>query len=201
MKGDLEALGDYDATQVVNRLALPVGSNGEVLTADSTADAGLSWQVPGAAAMPAGTIVMYGAANGVPAGWLECNGQAVSRTTYLDLFNFLSTAWGSGDGSTTFNLPDLRGRCPIGAGTGVSLTPRTFASLGGSEGHALTVAELPAHDHTMPGRDNATSFASNRPGYAAGGSINDTRTTGSAGSGAEHSSMQPYAAIRFIVKT
>ena len=57
---------------------------------------------------PTGSIIMYGAAT-APTGWLECDGSAVSRTTYADLFAVIGTTFGEGDGSTTFNLPDLRG--------------------------------------------------------------------------------------------
>lgn len=95
--------------------------------------------------VPQGTIVMWGAAT--PSGWLECDGSAVSRTTYADLFAVLGTTWGAGDGSTTFNLPDMRGRAPIGAGTGAGLTARALAATTGGETTTLAVGNMPAHDH------------------------------------------------------
>lgn len=71
---------------------------------------------------PIGSIMPYGGA-AIPTGWLLCNGQAVSRTTYADLFAVIGTAYGVGDGSTTFNIPDLREAVPKGAGlTGLSNT-------------------------------------------------------------------------------
>lgn len=70
---------------------------------------------------PAGLVVPFAGAT-IPSGWLDCDGAAVSRTTYKKLFDALGTTWGGGDGSTTFNLPDLRGRCILGVGTGSGLT-------------------------------------------------------------------------------
>jgi microcystin-dependent protein len=86
------------------------------------------------------------AAASAPTGWLLCDGSAVSRTTYAGLFAILSTTYGVGDGSTTFNLPDLRGRFPVGKNAG------TFSALGGTGGeetHTLTVPEMPAHTHPL----------------------------------------------------
>lgn len=65
---------------------------------------------------PIGKIVMY-AGNSAPRGWLLCQGQAVSRTTYAKLYSVIGTTYGTGDGSTTFNVPDMRGRVPTGVGT------------------------------------------------------------------------------------
>ena len=70
-----------------------------------------------AVAMPTGAIIPYGGSS-APAGWLLCNGQAVSRTTYAELFAIIGTAYGVGDGSTTFNLPDYSDRVPQGNGRG-----------------------------------------------------------------------------------
>jgi microcystin-dependent protein len=122
-------------------------------------------------ALPAGSMQMYaGTATqtvsaGVvtttaPSGWLLANGNAISRTTYSSLFSAIGTTYGTGDGSTTFNLPDLRGRLPMGAGTGVGLnasgtgvtsgTAMTARALGawfGEETHLLTTAELASHTH------------------------------------------------------
>lgn len=97
---------------------------------------------------PIGGTIMWPATT-VPALWLDCDGSAISRTTYADLFAVIGTTWGVGDGSTTFNLPDLRGRSIIGAGTGSGLTARTLAATGGAETHALSSAELAAHTHDL----------------------------------------------------
>jgi microcystin-dependent protein len=82
----------------------------------------------------------------VPSGWLLCDGSAVSRTTYARLFAVIGTIYGSGDGSTTFNLPNFKGRVPVGKDIGQS----EFDSLGesgGEKAHTLTQAEMPEHNH------------------------------------------------------
>lgn len=79
-----------------------------------------------------------------PAGWLECNGQAVGRSSYPNLYAAIGSQWGQGDGFSTFNLPDFSGRTRVGAGPGYAL-----AGGGGAERVTLTEANLPAHKHTM----------------------------------------------------
>jgi len=91
-----------------------------------------------------------------PAGWLLCYGQAISRAIYAKLFGIIGITFGIGDGSTTFNLPDMRGRLPLGQDDmgGASADRVTNAeadSIGGSSGaenHTLSLAESPAHTHT-----------------------------------------------------
>lgn len=78
---------------------------------------------------PAGTITMFGGTS-APNGWLLCDGSAVSRTEYADLFMAIATNFGAGDGSTTFNLPDMRGAAPAGAGTSVGYTQNEIIELG-----------------------------------------------------------------------
>lgn len=92
----------------------------------------------------------------VPAGWHVCDGSVVSVNTYQALFAVLGTTYG-GDGVTTFGLPDLRGRVPIGAGSGPGLTPRALASYGGTETVTLTEAQLPAHTHSFSATKSAAS--------------------------------------------
>jgi microcystin-dependent protein len=95
--------------------------------------------------MPIGTIVQTARIN-APTGWLLCEGQAVSRTEYVRLFNAIGTLYGSGDGTTTFNLPNLANRVPVGKGSG---TFATLGSTGGSETHELTQSEMPRHTHVQ----------------------------------------------------
>lgn len=97
--------------------------------------------------IPAGTMILFGGTS-TPSGWFWCDGSAYSRTTYAALFAAIGTTWGVGDGSTTFNVPDLRGRAPIGVGQGSGLTNRTLGSKIGEESHALTLAENGPHTHT-----------------------------------------------------
>lgn len=115
------------------------------------------------ATMPAGAVLDH-AGSAAPAGWLICDGSAVSRSTYAALFAAIGTGWGSGDGSTTFNVPDLRGRTSVGAGAAPGLTARSLAAAGGEETHALSGAELAAHNHGIsdPGHNHVD------PGHAHG---------------------------------
>lgn len=80
--------------------------------------------------MRIGSVVICGGS--APTGALLCQGQAISRTTYTELFAKWGTVFGAGDGVTTFNLPDLRGRAPIGSGHGTGLTTRTLGEKGGN---------------------------------------------------------------------
>ena len=99
--------------------------------------------------MPVGTITQT-ARISAPIGWLLCEGQAVSRTEYVRLFDAIGTLYGSGDGSTTFNLPNLKGRVPVGKDS----TQTEFDALGetgGAKTHTLTEAQLPGHTHTFSG--------------------------------------------------
>lgn len=104
---------------------------------------------------PPGSVTAY-AGTTEPNGWLFCYGQAVSRTTYARLFDIIGTTYGVGDGSTTFNVPDLRGRVvagqdDMGGSSANRLTSPidgdTLGAAGGTENHTLTEAEMPAHDH------------------------------------------------------
>ena len=153
-----------------------------------------------------------------PTGWLNCDGSAVSRSMYSALFALVSTTFGTGDGSSTFNLPDLRGRVPIGAGQGSSLTARALATLGGEEVHTLSSNELPSHSHTVsdPGHyHGATGYVTqstlagptfcSAPGNAPTYNLyTNASTTGisvqNTGGGAGHNVMQPYLVLTYIIK-
>jgi microcystin-dependent protein len=109
---------------------------------------------------PVGAVIDYAGAT-APSGWLLCFGQAISRTTYAELFAVLGTTYGTGDGSTTFNIPDLRGRViagqdDMGGSSANRLTNQTggldgdtLGATGGSETHTITEAQLAAHTHTF----------------------------------------------------
>lgn len=138
-------LDDDDAEAARTTLGLTIGTDILAPDGDGTSLAGI--RAPG-------EISMYGGMT-APAGWLDCDGIAVSRTTYAALFTAIGTTYGIGDGSTTFNLPDLRGRSPLGAGQGVGLTNRMLGEVGGEEAHALTEAENGPHDHTQNGASSS----------------------------------------------
>jgi len=97
--------------------------------------------------IPSGVIEMF-AGSTAPNGWLMCDGSSVSRITYSDLFKVIGTTYGVGNSNNTFALPDMRGRMPIGVGTGTGLTARNLAATAGAETATLSEANLPSHTHT-----------------------------------------------------
>lgn len=134
-----------------------------------------------------------------PAGWLACDGSLVSRAGLPDLFAAIGTTYGAGDGSTTFGLPDPRGRVLVGAGAGSGLTPRTAGQTGGTETHVLTTAQMPSHAHQQisglgPGGRAASWDGVGHADYGDG----DTGLTGGGGS---HPNMQPWLCLLAIIKT
>lgn len=96
-----------------------------------------------------GVIKMF-AGTAAPVGYLLCDGSVVSRSTFSGLFAAIGTAYGVGDGSTTFGIPDMRGSVPMGAGIGIGKTARSLGDAPGTETVALTTAQLAAHTHTTP---------------------------------------------------
>jgi microcystin-dependent protein len=143
-----------------------------------------------------GVVTMY-AGSAAPAGWLLCNGAEVSRTTYADLFALIGTYYGAGNGSTTFNLPDLRGLAPIGAGQGSGLTNRGLGAKGGAETHALSEAEMPSHTHEV---SKSNVYPADGSNLAPGGSHSSYETSTATGGGAAHNNMMPFIALNFIIK-
>jgi microcystin-dependent protein len=128
---------------------------------------------------PSGSVISYAGAS-APTGWLLCSGQTVSRTTYSSLFAAIGTTYGAGDGSTTFTLPDLRGRViagldNMGGATASRLTATTITGgadavgeVGGSQTHTLTTAQIPSHLHansaTFSGTAGTTGTEQNYTG-------------------------------------
>jgi microcystin-dependent protein len=110
--------------------------------------------------IPVGSIIAY-AGSTAPEGWLLCDGTAVSRTTYANLWALISSTYGNGNNSTTFNLPNLCGRMPIGVGTGSGLTARSLAATGGSETVVIASGNLPTHQHTI-NHDHASVDSGNQ---------------------------------------
>lgn len=138
--------------------------------------------------------------------WLIEDGRALSRTSYPDLFNALGgtlSPFGLPT-STTFNIPDTRGRTSIGAGTGSGLTARTRGDVGGEEAHTLLTGEMPAHNHTV-----YATQVSNAPTSGSSNKLSDIRNTTGGGSsgtsetvggGGSHNNMQPWVARPTIIK-
>lgn len=146
--------------------------------------------------LPAGCVTWY-AGSTSPTGWLECNGAAVSRTTYATLFGVIGTTFGSGDGSTTFNLPDQSRRVLVGkGGSGTATLANTIGSTGGAETHTLSITEMPAHTHSQAQSNVATQSGSNQTVLEG----NSNTNTGSAGGGAAHNNMQPSLVMMMLIR-
>ena len=135
--------------------------------------------------IPTATIVPWSSAS-VPTGFLECNGQAVSRSTYSALFAIVSTTYGTGDGASTFNVPDLQNNVAVGksnnkalASTGGADTVTTTGNVAGSTAnHTLTEAELASHSHSFGALNNQGSPAPRTYGISIpGGSLGGGGTT------------------------
>lgn len=107
-----------------------------------------------------GNIIAFSGFN-TPDGYLECDGSAVSRSEYTDLFSVIGTSYGAGDGSTTFNLPNLNGRVALGASQDYSV-----GANGGEEAHSLAALELPSHIHLIPGHTHGNSISATTPSLA-----------------------------------
>lgn len=180
--------------------------------------------------IPIGGLLPYTGTSAPNSAFVLPYGQAISRTSYSSYFSLVSTTFGTGDGSTTFNVPDLRGRVVAGLGNmGGSdagrLTPTyfgasgtTLGASGGSESHALTTAQLASHSHANslsdPGHTHGhnaqtgstTTGGGGFPAGANGGATISAATTGititnaSAGSGSAHNNTQPTMVLGFILR-
>ena len=107
--------------------------------------------------MLVGSIYMY-AGSTAPSGFLICDGSAVSRTIYADLYSEIGTTYGSGDGSSTFNLPDLTGRVIVGVSSSHSL-----GDTGGEEAHTLMTSEIPSHSHSIQAHGHGNNITATTP--------------------------------------
>lgn len=160
-----------------------------------------------------GAIKQY-AGTTSPTGYLLCDGTAISRTTYAALYTVVGTSFGAGDGSTTFNIPDLRGRLPLGKDNmgGTAASRVTSASTGGSNAtilggtggaqtHTLSTAEMPSHTHTYTAPNTPTAFTTSGGGASGVTTVATSTNSGSAGSGNAHSNTPPWIALNYIIKT
>lgn len=177
-------------------------------------------------AVAPGTLAAFVAAT-PPAGWLLCDGSAVSRSTYADLFAVLGTSRGEGDGVNTFNLPNIRGRAIVGVDPS-DADIDTAGKQYGSKNVTLTLEQMPAHNHSGTTSTNGNHRHTNYDrwfmdaggagnlhmqgggnGYARGlqtinmsdaGSHNHSFTTSTRGASAAHNNMQPSDAEYIIIK-
>ncbi len=170
--------------------------------------------------IPTATIIPW-TDSSVPTGYLECNGQAVSRSTYSALFAIVSTTYGTGDGSSTFNVPNLADNVPVGksnnkalASTGGANTVTSTGNISGSTANAtLSTPQLASHSHGKGKSTPGLKTRNSNPGGFNKAAANPTNT-GNAGSGGGHSHnmsanfsgdatsiLQPYLTILYIIKT
>ena len=186
------------------------GTSGQYLSADG--DGSFTFAtLP--TAFVSGMLMPYAGAS-APSGWLLCYGQAISRSTYADLFTALGTTYGVGNGSSTFNLPDLRGRTiagqdDMGGASANNLTDQTagidgdtLGAVGGTETQGLSVAQLPSHSHGTVVTGVTPSFKTNTGdgGASVVQSIRVSSGATSTGSGAEHNNVQPTIILNYIIK-
>ena len=154
---------------------------------------------------PIGLISMY-AGSTAPTGWLICDGSAVSRTTYANLFNVIGITYGSGDGSTTFNLPNLKGRIPVGLDSNDTAFD-ILGEKGGEKTHTLTTQEMPSHSHGgLYWAGRAFSINNGNSGIKLTGQVwseGDANAnywgTGNTGDGQAHNNLQPYIVLNYII--
>lgn len=173
--------------------------------------------------VPTGSLLPF-AGSSPPTGYLLADGSAIDRTTYDDLFALIGTIYGPGNGVDTFNLPDLRGRVPVGKAA--SGTFNTLNNAGGAETHTLTWEQMPQHYHTgstdaQGWHQHTGPFATNQivlriiaasdgmHGISDGATTRATSTDGlhahnfittNAGSSQAHNNLQPYRVVNFIIK-
>lgn len=168
--------------------------------ANGVAPLGANVKVPPInAGVPPGVIFNFGGALAqIPAGYLPCDGAAVSRATYADLFAAIGILWGAGDGVNTFNVPTSARMVEVGSGgAGTGVLGNAVGNIGGTETHVLTIAEMPAHTHTQQSI-NAGQLDSNIGGNSP---LNGAPQTGSTGGGGAHNNMQPSMVVLRIIKT
>ena len=216
---------DFGSGAVGSAVVIPQGTR-QLFVSDTTN--GLQFGAPSAssAGVPTGSLQAF-AGSSAPSGWLLCYGQAISRSTYANLFAVVSTTYGAGDGSTTFNVPDLRGRALFGldnmggtaagrltgANYGNIASPTTLGSTGGEENHISTVAETASHGHgvTDPGHAHSINIASNGVGAPTGSgwTFLASGNTGPALTGISiqntgfsnsHNTTPPACVINFLIK-
>lgn len=171
--------------------------------------------------IPAGTIIQSAAIN-EPAGWFDCDGRILSVVLHADLFSAIGYTYGGvyrgADVSNnrvadlSFNIPDMRGRVGIGAGTGPALTARPLGEQSGVETHALNEGEMPAHSHSSNATGGTIGLITSNGSNTAATGLDTTSgepnlfasipalTINPTGSGAPHNNMQPYVVLRYLIK-
>jgi microcystin-dependent protein len=189
---------------LTDAVTLQAGSNVTITSSGNT----LTIASSGGSGIPSGAIMTY-AGSSAPSGWLICDSSAVSRTTYADLFGVIGTTYGAGDGATTFNLPNLKGKVPVGRNIG-DTDFDALGKTGGEKTHTLTISEMPSHTHQprgSQGNDGQGGDPTNK--YWAGISTGYNTTSNlnlaagaiaNTGGGQPHYILPPYIVLNYIIK-
>lgn len=148
---------------------------------------------------PVGSISLF-AGTTAPNGWLICDGSAVSRTTYANLFSVIGTTYGTGDGSTTFNIPNLKGKVPVGLDSS-DTSFDTIGETGGEKTHTLTINEMPSHNHILSNGDHnvISEGTGTTANVAVGGASYAKSKIANTGGGQAHNNLQPYIVMNYII--
>lgn len=148
--------------------------------------------------LPIGIILPF-SDDTIPEGYMICDGSAISRTTYSTLFSVIGTTYGVGDGSTTFNLPNLKGRIPVGYDSTDSDFD-TLGETGGEKTHTLTVNEMPSHAHSYTYSTSVSDWSSRIPLGSNAGVGTSGAGISTTGGDQAHNNLQPYIVINYIIK-
>ena len=152
--------------------------------------------------LPSGSVIEY-AGDTAPNGWLICDGSAISREIYANLFEVIGSTFGGGDGMTTFNIPNLKGKIPVGLNSDDS-DFNILGKAGGEKTHILKVNEIPPHNHrqtvTASRTGSGTTYVSWNANNLFGNKDTGARDTLNTGGGEAHNNLQPYIVLNYIIK-
>ena len=155
--------------------------------------------------MPVGSVIPFAGDTSLIEGWLVCDGSEISRETYKPLFDVINISYGTGDGVSTFNLPNLQGRIPVGFDDGQTEFD-TKAKTGGARTHTMTKDQMPIHNHndgnlnqllhkvTGENTHTSTDTSPGEPNLHYSGTIQEQ------GGGQPHNNLQPYITMNYIIK-
>ena len=211
--GDISITPDGTGDVIIDGIKYPQadGNANEIMTTNGSGQ--LSFTALGSSNSFTSGMLMPYAGSSAPTGWLLCYGQAVSRSTYSALFAVIASTYGAGDGASTFNLPDLRGRAvagkdDMGGSSANRLTNQTgglngdvLGASGGTETHTIALSEMPNsfywNSNVFDGDDRVDNYAN--ANFTA--RISDLVTYTTQGGGSAHNNVQPTFVLNYIIKT